>query len=148
MSAASPASDKASPAVYFLLSTFWARGYALAMAFAFERLMVYQKAVAFADAVCTLTKGIPRGYFFLADQLNRAALPIAADQAEFGRFSACAHAGYLCHRPGTCPRKSAAIGLFAAEAPKSDGIPGGKQIFCRVRVIYPPTSAPAPDLPR
>ena len=43
------------------------------MAFAFEKLLVYQKAVAFADAVCTLTKGFPRGYFFLADQLNRAA---------------------------------------------------------------------------
>jgi len=32
------------------------------MAFAFEKLLVYQKAVAFADAVCTLTKGFPRGY--------------------------------------------------------------------------------------
>jgi four helix bundle protein len=48
------------------------------MTFAFEKLIVYQKAVAFADAVCSLTKGFPRGYFFLADQLNRAALSIAA----------------------------------------------------------------------
>jgi hypothetical protein len=32
------------------------------MAFAFEKLQVYQKAIAFADAVCTLTKGFPRGY--------------------------------------------------------------------------------------
>jgi len=30
------------------------------MSFAFEKLIVYQKAVAFADAVCTLTKGFPR----------------------------------------------------------------------------------------
>ena len=58
------------------------------MAFAFEKLIVYQKAVTFADAVCTLTKGFPRGYFFLADQLNRAALSIAGNIAEGnGRFT-------------------------------------------------------------
>jgi four helix bundle protein len=58
------------------------------MAFAFEKLVVYQKAVSFADSVCTLTKGFPRGYFLLADQLNRAALSIAANIAEGnGRFT-------------------------------------------------------------
>ncbi len=58
------------------------------MAFAFEKLLVYQKAVAFADQVCTLSKSFPRGYFFLADQLNRAALSIAANIAEGnGRFT-------------------------------------------------------------
>ena len=67
-----------SPAVYFLLSTFLAGGYASAMAFAFEKLLVYPRAVAFADAPCALTRDLPRGYFFLADQLNRAALSIAA----------------------------------------------------------------------
>jgi len=56
--------------------------------FAFEKLHVYQKAVALADAVCRLTKDLPRGYFFLADQLNRAALSIAANIAEGnGRFT-------------------------------------------------------------
>jgi four helix bundle protein len=58
------------------------------MPFAFEKLIVYQKAVTFADAACSLTKDFPRGYFFLADQLNRAALSIAANIAEGnGRFT-------------------------------------------------------------
>lgn len=52
------------------------------MSFAFEKLSIYHKAVSFADRVCTLTKSFPRGYFFLADQLNRAALSIAANIAE------------------------------------------------------------------
>jgi hypothetical protein len=45
--------------------------------------------------------------------ITRSARKFAADRAEFGRFSACAHTGYLCRPPGTCPRKSAAMGLFA-----------------------------------
>ena len=58
------------------------------MPFAFEKLVVYQKSVALADSICTLTRGLPRGYFFLADQLNRAALSIAANLAEGnGRFT-------------------------------------------------------------
>jgi hypothetical protein len=52
------------------------------MAFAFEKLLVYQKAITFADAICTLTRNLPRGYFFLADQLNRAALSIVANIPE------------------------------------------------------------------
>jgi four helix bundle protein len=59
-----------------------------AMTFAFEKLLVYQKAVGFADAICSLTRGFPRGYFFLADPVNRAALSIAANIAEGnGRFT-------------------------------------------------------------
>lgn len=52
------------------------------MPFAFEKLHVYQNSIAFADAICTLTRDFPRGYFFLADQLNRAALSIATNIAE------------------------------------------------------------------
>jgi len=58
------------------------------MAFAFEKLIVYQKAVDFADAVAALTEQFPRGSRYLADQLNRAALSIAANIAEGnGRFT-------------------------------------------------------------
>jgi four helix bundle protein len=58
------------------------------MAFMFEKLQVYQKAVDFADQVLTLCEHFPRGYGFLADQLNRAALSISANLAEGnGRFT-------------------------------------------------------------
>ena len=58
------------------------------MAFAFENLNVYQKAVDFADCVLAATERFPRGYGFLADQLNRASVSIAANLAEGnGRFT-------------------------------------------------------------
>jgi len=58
------------------------------MAFMFENLQVYQKAVDLADRVAGLAEGFPRGYYFLVDQLNRAALSIAANLAEGnGRFT-------------------------------------------------------------
>ena len=58
------------------------------MAFMFEKLEVYQKSVDFADEVASLTEAFPRGYGFLVDQLNRAALSIATNLAEGnGRFT-------------------------------------------------------------
>ena len=58
------------------------------MAFMFENLEVYQKAVDFADEIAGLTEGFPRGYGFLMDQLNRAGLSIATNLAEGnGRFT-------------------------------------------------------------
>jgi four helix bundle protein len=58
------------------------------MAFLFEKLEVYQKAVSLDDQIAGLTQEFPRGYGFLADQLNRAALSIATNLAEGnGRFT-------------------------------------------------------------
>jgi four helix bundle protein len=56
--------------------------------FIFEKLEVYQKAVAFADQVSRLTADFPRGHWYLADQFNRASLSIALNIAEGnGRWS-------------------------------------------------------------
>ncbi len=56
--------------------------------FGVENLQVYQKAVDFADHVLAATEQFPRGYRFLADQLNRASVSIAANLAEGnGRFT-------------------------------------------------------------
>ena len=53
-----------------LLSTlyFLAGGRDWLIAFAFEKLAFYQKAVDFADQIAALTEDFPRGYGFLADQ--------------------------------------------------------------------------------
>ncbi|WP_199193325.1 four helix bundle protein [Blastopirellula marina] len=37
------------------------------MTFAFEKLIVYQKAIHFADEVCSATETFPRGYGFLVN---------------------------------------------------------------------------------
>ncbi len=58
------------------------------MTFQFEKLLVYQKSVDFADEVCKATEQFSRGYGFLVDQLNRAALSISSNIAEGnGRFT-------------------------------------------------------------
>ena len=58
------------------------------MAFDFEKLLVYQKSIDFADEICARTERFQRGYGFLVDQLNRAALSISANIAEGnGRFT-------------------------------------------------------------
>ncbi len=58
------------------------------MSFMFENLDVYQKAVTFAGEIAGLTESFPRGYYFLTDQLNRAALSISTNLAEGnGRFT-------------------------------------------------------------
>ena len=58
------------------------------MPFIFEKLEVYQKAIDFADKITTTTEKLPRGFYFLTDQLNRAALSISTNIAEGnGRFT-------------------------------------------------------------
>jgi four helix bundle protein len=58
------------------------------MPFAVENLRVYQKSIDFADDVLAITTCFPRGFRFLADQLNRASVSIAANLAEGnGRFT-------------------------------------------------------------
>ena len=58
------------------------------MPFAVENLQVYQKAVDLADQILAVTEQFPRGYRFLADQLNRASVSVAANLAEGnGRFT-------------------------------------------------------------
>ena len=83
-----------STAVYSLLTTLFfrlARGRCLGgrrSAFSFEKLIVYQKAVDFAEQVCAKTESFPSGYGFLVSQLNRASVSIAANIAEGnGRFT-------------------------------------------------------------
>ena len=44
------------------------------MTFQFEKLLVYQKSVYFADTICTATEQFSRGFGFHVDQLNRAAV--------------------------------------------------------------------------
>lgn len=51
------------------------------MPFMFEKLQVYQKAVDLADDIAAMTEHFPRGYGYLTDQLNRAALSIATNIA-------------------------------------------------------------------
>lgn len=58
------------------------------MAFMFKNLDVYQKAIDLTEQIVTLTESFPRGYYFLADQLNRASLSVATNLAEGnGRYT-------------------------------------------------------------
>mgnify|MGYP000909215189 CR=1 FL=1 len=51
------------------------------MAFAFEKSLVYRKAIDSADCITSLTRKLPRGHGFLADQPNRASVSVAANRA-------------------------------------------------------------------
>ena len=54
----------------------------------FENLEVYQKSVNFADKIMQTTAAFQKGYYYLSDQLNRAALSISTNLAEGnGRFT-------------------------------------------------------------
>jgi four helix bundle protein len=69
-------------------STFYSLLRGSKVTFQFEKLQVYQKSLDFADEICSTTEQFSRGYGFLVDQLNRAALSFPANIAEGnGRFT-------------------------------------------------------------
>jgi hypothetical protein len=56
--------SKLSPIYYGLLATFYSpkrSDWPLSMAFAFEKLIVYQKSVDFADEICARSENFARG---------------------------------------------------------------------------------------
>ncbi len=58
------------------------------MPFMFEKLIVYQKAMAYIDEALDVVEAFPGGYGFLANQLGRASVSIATNLAEGnGRFT-------------------------------------------------------------
>ena len=66
------------------------------MAFLFEKLDVYNKAVDFADKIYEITKDFPKGNYYLYDQLNRASLSISTNIAEGnGRFHKADRANFF-----------------------------------------------------
>lgn len=71
-------------------------------AFLFENLQVYEKAVGLADNVAGLTESFPRGYYFLVDQLTRAALSVATNPADPSR-GFVARASRPCVAGASCP---------------------------------------------
>ncbi len=52
------------------------------MTFLFEKLDVYQKSISLADELFSFTSSLPKGMYFLKEQLNRASLSIANNIAE------------------------------------------------------------------
>jgi four helix bundle protein len=72
------------------------------MPFMFEKLDVYQEAVDVTNEVASLTENFPRGFGFLVDQLNRAALSIATNLAERnGRFTKPDRRNFFTIAPGS-----------------------------------------------
>lgn len=94
------------------------------MAFMFENLQVYQKAIDFADRIAAHTESFPRGYYFLVDQLNRAALSIATNLAEGnGRFTKADRMNYFIIARGSI-QESGVAGLL-----RRTSMPGSKRTW-------------------
>jgi len=73
------------------------------MPFLIEKLIVYQKGLEFVDAITESTQVFPRGQYYLADQLNRAALSIVTNLAEGnGRYSKADRANFFRISRGSC----------------------------------------------
>ena len=96
------------------------------MAFAFEKLIVYQKSVDFADQICSRSESFPGGYGFLSDQLNRAALSISANIAEGnGRFTVPDRKNFFGIARGSLQESSRTAGTYGLKVP---GQPRGGSI--------------------
>ncbi len=52
------------------------------MPFLVQNLRIYREALEFADRITAMTESFPRGKHYLSDQINRAAVSIAANIAE------------------------------------------------------------------
>ncbi|MFN0052928.1 MAG: four helix bundle protein [Planctomycetales bacterium] len=98
---------------------------------AFEKLLVYQKSVDFADRICQATEDFPRGYGFLVDQLNRASLSIAA--TGFDGIESRVPSGYT---KGRHLRVSAFSRFFARSATTSNVSPRLKVPLSRRRETF------------
>ena len=73
------------------------------MGFMFEKLEVYQRGVAFANKAITISDNAPKGNYFLADQLKRAALSISLNIAEGnGRFHKRERRNFFVIARGSC----------------------------------------------
>jgi len=72
------------------------------MTFMFENLKVYQKAVDLAEPASQATAAFPRGSSHLNDQLDRAAVSIAANIAEGnGRYTTADRRNFFCVARGS-----------------------------------------------
>ena len=82
------------------------------MAFTFEKLIVYQRAISFADSVCALTEQFPRGYGLLSDQVNRASVSFAVNIAEGnGRFTGAGRRNFLTKARGSAQERVPLVDL-------------------------------------
>ena len=73
------------------------------MGFLFEKLDVYQKAVEFAKNAIKMANDLPKGNYFLSDQLKRASLSISLNIAEGnGRFHKKERRNFFVIARGSC----------------------------------------------
>ncbi len=67
--------------IFYFQPVFFGRA-KIIMAFLFEKLDVYQKAMNFAERIHLLAESFPKGHSHIAGQLNRTSLSISANIAE------------------------------------------------------------------
>jgi four helix bundle protein len=73
------------------------------MGFMFEKLDVYQKGLAFVNAIISITEELPRNKYFLIEQLRRAALSIPLNIAEGnGRWHKKERRNFFAIARGSC----------------------------------------------